>query len=27
MKEVKTVGLIGFGVMGAEIGLNAEANG
>ena len=27
MKEVKTVGIIGFGVMGAAIGLNAAANG
>ncbi|RJR51407.1 MAG: 3-hydroxyacyl-CoA dehydrogenase family protein [Desulfobacteraceae bacterium] len=27
MKDVKTVGIIGFGVMGAAIGLNAAANG
>ena len=27
MKNVKTVGIIGFGVMGAAIGLNAAANG
>lgn len=27
MKEVKTVGVIGFGVMGAAIGLNAATNG
>ena len=27
MKQVKTVGIIGFGVMGAAIGLNAAANG
>lgn len=27
MKEIKTVGIIGFGVMGAAIGLNAAANG
>lgn len=27
MKSVKTVGIIGFGVMGAAIGLNAAANG
>jgi len=27
MKELKTVGIIGFGVMGAAIGLNAAANG
>jgi 3-hydroxyacyl-CoA dehydrogenase len=27
MKEVKTVGIIGFGVMGAAIGLNAATNG
>jgi 3-hydroxybutyryl-CoA dehydrogenase len=27
MKEVKTVGIVGFGVMGAAIGLNAAANG
>jgi 3-hydroxyacyl-CoA dehydrogenase len=27
MKEVKTVGIIGFGVMGAAIGINAAANG
>jgi 3-hydroxyacyl-CoA dehydrogenase len=27
MKEVKSVGIIGFGVMGAAIGLNAAANG
>lgn len=27
MKEIKTVGIIGFGVMGAAIGMNAAANG
>ena len=27
MKEIKTVGIIGFGVMGASIGLNAAASG
>jgi len=27
MKEIKTVGIIGFGVMGAAIGLNAAASG
>ena len=27
MKEVKTVGVVGFGVMGAAIGLNAAASG
>jgi 3-hydroxyacyl-CoA dehydrogenase len=27
MKEIKTVGIIGFGVMGAAIGINAAANG
>ena len=27
MKDVKTLGIIGFGVMGAAIGLNAAANG
>lgn len=27
MKEIKTVGIIGFGVMGAAIGLNAATNG
>jgi 3-hydroxyacyl-CoA dehydrogenase len=27
MKEVKSVGIIGFGVMGAAIGINAAANG
>ena len=27
MKEIKTVGIIGFGVMGAAIGLNASASG
>jgi 3-hydroxybutyryl-CoA dehydrogenase len=27
VKDVKTVGIIGFGVMGAAIGLNAAANG
>ena len=27
MKEIKTVGIVGFGVMGAAIGLNAAASG
>ena len=27
MKEIKTVGIVGFGVMGAAIGLNAAAAG
>ena len=27
MKEIKTVGIIGFGVMGAAIGINAAASG
>ncbi len=27
MKEIKTVGIIGFGVMGAAIGLNAASSG
>jgi 3-hydroxyacyl-CoA dehydrogenase len=27
MREIKTVGIIGFGVMGAAIGINAAANG
>lgn len=27
MKDIKTVGIIGFGVMGAAIGINAAANG
>ena len=27
MKEIKTVGIIGFGVMGAAIGLNAAMSG
>ncbi len=27
MKDIKTIGMVGFGVMGAAIGLNAAANG
>ena len=27
MKEIQTVGVVGFGVMGAAIGLNAAASG
>ena len=27
MKEIKTVGIIGFGVMGAAIGINAASSG
>ncbi|MBW1769473.1 MAG: hypothetical protein JRJ65_20810 [Deltaproteobacteria bacterium] len=27
MKEIKTVGIVGFGVMGAAIGVNAAMSG